>query len=107
MPVPRSPTLSRWAGAHPLPDLDSERLSWARVGLEPGALGAPRQVGELGMRTGHRAPRPPAMCCITLPWNTAYRSPPFTEEASETQKRQQRVQGGRWQSWAPMPSPPA
>lgn len=57
---------------------------WAWKALGLGALGAPCQVGELGQGTGWRTPRSPAMCSVTLPWNTAYRSPRFTEKASET-----------------------
>lgn len=64
------------------------------MGLELGALGAPCQLGKLGQRTGQRTPRSPAMCSVTLPWNTACRSPRSAEKASETQREQQHVQGG-------------
>lgn len=52
------------------------------MGLGRGVLGIPTRWESWGGSRADTA-QPPAMCTI-WPWGTVYRSPPFTEEVSET-----------------------
>lgn len=73
------------ARTHALLGLDPQRLTWVEPmwarGWEPER---PRARWENQGEGRPQSAQTPTRCSITLSWNSVHRSPPFTQEASET-----------------------